>query len=746
MDSGKCLKIKLSNIGPFDKWDSTVKSIGHNPIKIGVFAKNGTGKSTIAKQILSSYDREIFELGKLIKKGNNKGDFIFEIKHNNSSEEKNTLKISHSLNEISSVKKEGDFIYYVFNKEYTKKNISKFEDDIKGFIVGEKKKDETKFEINISKLKKEKSDIFDEVEAKIEASKKILKDLNVRTNTKEFSLLTFENLKNQNEKKNNEIKNFENVKRDYLKFSKIDESVLENEITDVSEHSVNIDDVISNINILLKENIDISKTSDELKQKIDSNRDFISSGIELSKANGFKECPFCESKISSNKSPLSDYISYLENQESILKSKIKISINNVQSIKKEIVSFRNDLLNNTNNLNNALKNFPQFDKILNCPQIQISDDIKYILKILNNKNSDVLYQPKKEEFNEIKNRSNNISDKLFELEKFRNELRNFISKFNKIRTNYKTEITNLRKELILSKLEELYKDTSKDIEKHDAINSEIESLQIKLDDVKERISKEQIVTETFSNLLKVVFHNKFYFAKDESILKSSDDFEIEDADSFLSEGELRIISFLHYLSSAHTFVKNKNDYKNLFLIIDDPVTSVDFQYSYSICTIINNLKSHLNSTSNLNFMVFTHNLEFMELLSSNGIINDRFEMTPQKFIKLNKTFIPYLDHLRDIISVSKNSEEASHTTANSLRYVIEYISKFESPGSKPEDLIDKIKELKECAFIKTFIHNESHGTFKKSESVSKEFVSDGCKSLVRFIESRYPKQLESIKN
>ncbi|GGE05377.1 AAA family ATPase [Psychroflexus salis] len=744
-DIKKCIKIKLKNIGPYDNWDSSVKSIGYNPIKIGVFAKNGTGKSTIAKQIQYTYDQDTFESKKLIKNGTTQGDFLFEIKNNNNSVEKNTLKVSHYNSKNSSVKKEGSFIYYVFNKEYTKKNISKFEDDIKGFIVGEKKKNETEIENKVKKLEGDRSKIFSEIQNKIDKNKAILKDIGIRTNTKEFALLSFENLKYRNDFDNTLIENFESHKKAYLKFSKIDESTLETEILEVKEPSISLIDVMPSIDNQLNEIITISNTSKELKDRIDSNKDFIIKGVELSRSNDFKECPFCESEIDANKSPLDDYISYLKNQESILKSNIKSTISELKSISEELKSFRNDLLDKSNTLNTLSVSFPQLDRNLKCPKNNAVDDFKSIIQILEKKLNNVIYEASNSDFIKIDSCHTNINISIKELKDFRISVNLVITKYNNIRLNYKKEITKLRKNLILCKCKELKEEVSDDINAYNTIEKDIYDLQIKLEGVKEKINKEKVVTETFSELIKAVFHDKFYFAKEASILKSSDNFEIDDADSFLSEGELKIISFLHYLSSVHTYVKNKTDYKNLFLVIDDPVTSVDFQYSYSICTIINNLKSHLNTISDLNFMIFTHNLEFMEILSSNRIIKDGFEMTPNKLIKLNKTFLPYFEHLRDIMMVSENSEKACHTTANSLRYILEYISKFENPLSKVENLINQNKELSECAFIKTYIHNESHGTFKKTESVSKEYVSDGCKSLMNFIGNKYPEQLKSIK-
>lgn len=64
------------------------------------------------------------------------------------------------------------------------------------------------------------------------------------------------------------------------------------------------------------------------------------------------------------------------------------------------------------------------------------------------------------------------------------------------------------------------------------------------------------------------------------------DFSISSPDLILSDREKSIIAFCYYLANIHTLVSNDLDYDKIFLIIDAPVASMDFQYVYETAQII----------------------------------------------------------------------------------------------------------------------------------------------------------------
>ena len=50
----------------------------------------------------------------------------------------------------------------------------------------------------------------------------------------------------------------------------------------------------------------------------------------------------------------------------------------------------------------------------------------------------------------------------------------------------------------------------------------------------------------------------------------------------LSDGEKSILAFCFFLANIHGVVENESDYNRLFLVIDDPVSSMDFNYVYNV--------------------------------------------------------------------------------------------------------------------------------------------------------------------
>lgn len=74
--------------------------------------------------------------------------------------------------------------------------------------------------------------------------------------------------------------------------------------------------------------------------------------------------------------------------------------------------------------------------------------------------------------------------------------------------------------------------------------------------------------------------------------------------------------------------------------------------------------------------------------------------------------MPYEAHLRDIYDISKNKLDPTHTTANSIRHILETINKFKYPTKNFEDFFDEISELKEHEYLYSIIQDCSHGRIR----------------------------------
>jgi len=63
----------------------------------------------------------------------------------------------------------------------------------------------------------------------------------------------------------------------------------------------------------------------------------------------------------------------------------------------------------------------------------------------------------------------------------------------------------------------------------------------------------------------------------------------EGASDVLSDGEKSIVAFCLYLAQVHAKIDDEGEYNKLFFVIDDPISSLDFHYVYSVAQIIRNL-------------------------------------------------------------------------------------------------------------------------------------------------------------
>jgi len=82
------------------------------------------------------------------------------------------------------------------------------------------------------------------------------------------------------------------------------------------------------------------------------------------------------------------------------------------------------------------------------------------------------------------------------------------------------------------------------------------------------------------------------------------------------------VAFCYYLATVHTIIETEDDYEKLFFVIDDPISSMDFNYVYRVAQSIRHINKHFGIESRqVRFIILTHNFEFMNLLMRNNIIN-----------------------------------------------------------------------------------------------------------------------------
>lgn len=288
------------------------------------------------------------------------------------------------------------------------------------------------------------------------------------------------------------------------------------------------------------------------------------------------------------------------------------------------------------------------------------------------------------------------------------------------------------------------------IEELDSIRNQYAALrkEIKKAESLGRRDKRSAVAELFKSLLENVFGDKYTFDGESFSILLGQDALATDAARVLSDGEKTVVAFCYYVASTYERLSFDDDAQKLFFVIDDPISSLDYHYVYSVAQIVKSLGSRFNiSGRNLRFFVLTHNSAFFNILCRNNIVDGRFAMYQGKIEKADQGGVAqYYDHLKDIYSVSHGGD-IPHTTGNSIRQVLEAIWHFDAPnyGNLSEYLINSdFPELHGNDFIYLLCNDQSHGAsaMDLDPPIDEDGVRRACEAVLRLIKRRFPGQLK----
>ncbi|WP_208356791.1 AAA family ATPase [Helicobacter pylori] len=361
---------------------------------------------------------------------------------------------------------------------------------------------------------------------------------------------------------------------------------------------------------------DIDKEAGEVSKKIKEHiskvgREFIEKGIELQKEMPDNACPFCTQKIPHE--IIQEYTSYFNksvekfNQCSLEMSGTLKNILDQWNIKEILQAFEQfkpfmeDFSQNKESLENALerikvlleklqkevdkkegakneKKFQKIDKELLEIQENIQQHVDETRNILNEK------KKQKEKLEKLKTelkeaRIKKVKYDSYDWQKSKREAERKLSVLNRGH-----ERLNRLLEKIDNKLKKLYEQKRPDIE---AINSYLKAL----------------------NLTKYSLH------EDYRIVLNSDVLENSEAEMILSDGEKTTLAFAYFLARLKLFYKKEN-LKDLVVIIDDPISSLDEQRIYNTSDIVAKINQELagealEKDEKAQVFVLTHNHTFM---------------------------------------------------------------------------------------------------------------------------------------
>ena len=648
---------------------------------------NGSGKTTLSRLFSSLEKKEIY------KDYQNK-DLKFTINEN--------------INEKNFEKHELDI--KVFNQDFIKDNV--FFNDIKEnnknfnpiFLIGEEDI-KTKKELN---SKNEKKGELKGKEVPLEDKSKEMQDLLDKTlvrlakDIKENAYIeNYDKRKLENDLKN--LKEELKLERpEILKYKKLINNGKKENLTliDLNIKEEDLKANIAKINNLLKKS-PISQTINRLKENPSLNN-WVKEGFDEHIKD--KNCPFCEAKLDNN---------FTKNLE-------KHFSEDLRNLKEEIKKEKENLNKFIQNLELPSKNdfYEEFKSDFKHNSFQISEKefnkfIEGIKTKLEEKEKAIFTNP-----TEIKYKEEIFKD----LNKSISYINELINNHNEIVKNHDKEVKEAKEKLKIHYISEeiedikIKKDDIEEINEHHQknkdelaeLNKEIEELEAKTSNIAKAVLEINKILKNFfgDDFIKIELENETYIIKREGHKAKN-----------LSEGEKTAIAISYFIIKIK---EKKENLKNTIIYIDDPISSLDTNFIYTVYTLIN---EYFKDDKTKQLFISTHNFEFFELIRSSLYKNKDCSLymieKEDKEAKIKecdnvlKNFNSEYEYLfSKIYKFNKspnNTFENKYIIGNIMRRVLEGFLKFKVPNEN--NLMGKLKKLsldKKYQELYKLINDSSH--------------------------------------
>ena len=745
--------IKCRNIAPIENLTREIKS---GSLKMGVFANNGSGKTFLSRlfRLTEKQDELVLDengkspTDKLLTFGQDNGTFSFKItdKEGNVKDDFSISVMKGQIPTIPNTK----YLYHTFNQDYVEKNIQVLgyekDSDIQGFILGKVNIDLKDDEEKLLKIENDGKTLSEQVE----------KEINTYI---EENISNIQNIKRLSEYaylKPNEI--FQGAEKDLFEVSKSIDDLFEdyNKIKSVPENLADIgmvDRVNINFQILneIKENLNkefsLSSLAEDFKEKIKSKQVFVETGMILLFDTDTNTCPFCEQELQENAISLIDnYTKYLNDIEAKTIRQFKENAEMLSSIivaLKEIENTNSKRINSFNEYKTKYIPSSESEELGTLNVKETQEAIHSFIEIIEEKLKDIS-KPIAVENSIIEN-----------IEKHQTLLNNIIDI-----NNEKINIINTKKNRIGEENKAVRKEICKCVYNHlvETHKTNIKSIfqlreqwktldaEIKKKKEQQKVSKREKVASTIKTVLNYFFSDKYTLDKETfRLVFYKNTLEKDQAKDVLSEGEKNIIAFAYYIGDTHLKVESEDDYEKLFFIIDDPISSMDFTHVYTLCGVIRDISKIIDKLKRERLIIFTHNNDFMRVLTANNIVDKKLLLKKGELKDFNNNLtVPYINHLMDVYNIARKNEVANHTTANSIRHIIETLTKFQNVDISKDGIAEYIKKnIPNDTKSYTLINDLSHGGWRSEQSpITEDDYKDVCETIIKHIEKDFKGQIE----
>lgn len=446
-------------------------------------------------------------------------------------------------------------------------------------------------------------------------------------------------------------------------------------------------------------------------------------------------CPFCQQKTIT--------LEFREHLKLFFDKTYQEKIEKLQNIQKQCESFLSDLPNKDLFYRGEILNDKDlaFEKLYNQVRLNIKQNLEKIKEKIKEPSQKIELKSSKTLFDEL---NMYIKDK-----------QNEVEEFNKLLNNKGEEKKKLEEEfwknVLLENLQSIQAHKAFiQNNKQESIKKSIESLQGKISDQERQIQQKQKETlniqkavdkinQYLRNLGIVSFSIRVKNAEEKTYVIVREG-ESEPSFKTLSEGEKTLISFLYFLQYCQGKGKQDDVSFKKIIVIDDPISSLSFNYVFDIAQLIKAKFFRKNDNNKYEqIFILTHHLYFFKELSIYEDEKDikketkkinRFRITRDKNFKsciytmekdeILNDYQAYWQILKEYQEDKVNAILIPNVMRNILEYFIGFIQKDKI------DTIAKIKNKDQENKFESFyryMNRESHSSMSNM-SDSKEIDVD----------------------
>ena len=727
-------EIKLKGFGPFATQAGGTLTLSNS--RIAIYSGNGQGKTCISR-LFRAADNDAGALaGNIINRTEDAGSFSFVTSNQRSQPEKLHITMERGKDVI--VRNDTGYIFHVFNSDYIRDNLGALHyapngDGFTGYIIGRDNIDVSDKREQLSGLSKRGQEIRAAIDKVVAEGRTTLADYEL-TRYRGYSELTVENILAMDSCSSE----YESKLAEFEALRGLPDPIPVLAGINCTAGQVDLD----SIGILLTQPFSRDKFADEFVAEVQPKMEFVKNGLDLTRDN---RCPYCGMVFDGDaKTLIHNYEEYVRGAEAKTVSEIEGHIRTLNTLCDSYERFASLYRTKRIQFDSLKSAFPDLSEatLADVPTFtEIKASTSAVSETLRRKIADISLTYDVAPVTQLKTLLDTMEAAVADTE-------NTLSRFDGLAANASKAIKSVKRDLCVEMTRKIRVDCDSLISARESILQAYRQLDadIKAEEVKFRRPKRAAIAQMLAKMIHEVFGDKYVFDSDQFTISLGDSPLGEDAEDVMSDGEKSALAFCHYVASTWNLLESDDDAQNLFFVIDDPISSLDYHYVYSILQIIRDFNITFG-LKRVRFLLLTHSSAFFNMLARNGVVKECFVLHVGVIKPCVSHYItPYSEHLKDLVEIALGTRDPSHTTGNSIRQIIESLWRFDNPAST--DLLaylntQECAALKDCEYIYSICQDQSHGAslFDRDQPPDDESIRRACWAVLNHVHGRYPGQL-----